>query len=197
MNCKYLRKTPKKRRFDESFESKGFSVRWTDYHSISIEIPPIRERRITRITPRIRLVRGVRSLERNFYVTDLEQWIKIDASEFHNEKLTRRMWSRPHWWQFTKTAEKIQNYWRLSGSENFNFDEVSSKFEEKFKNTFLENQTGFHHWPKQEVIAHQHSQYRDQRYPHQNFLRKIFGKTCHELLQQADLRRLLQVNKLL
>ena len=78
---------------------KGFySVRWNDYHSISIEIPPIREHSITGITPRVRLVRGMRSLERNFYVTDLEQWIKIDASEFHNEKLTRRRWSRPNWW---------------------------------------------------------------------------------------------------
>ena len=39
---------------------------------------------------------------------------------------------------------------------------------------------GFYQPPKQEVIA-------------PKLLRKIFGKTCHELLQQADLRRLLQV----
>ena len=83
-------------------------------------------------------------------------------------------------------------YWRRPGSENIHLDTVSSKFEEKFKKTFLENQTGFHQPTKQEVIAHQHKLYRDQCYPHQKLLRKIFGKTCHELLQQADLRRLLQ-----
>ena len=34
--------------------------------------------------------------------------------------------------------------------------------EEKFKKTFLENQTGFHQPPKQEVIAHKHSLFRNQ-----------------------------------
>ena len=51
----------------------------------------------------------------------------------------------------------IKIYWRRSGSENFNLDKVPSKFEGKFRKTFLENQTGFHHRPKQEFIAHQHS----------------------------------------
>ena len=49
----------------------------------------------------------------------------------------------------------IESYWR-SGSENSNLDKVPSKFQEKFKKTFLENQTGFHHPTKQEVVAHQH-----------------------------------------
>ena len=70
----------------------------------------------------------------------------------------------------------IKIYWERSGSENSNFDKVPSKFEEKFKKTFLENQTGFHQPPKQEVIAHQHSLYRDQRYPHQNCFEKYVGK---------------------
>ena len=70
----------------------------------------------------------------------------------------------------------IKIYWRRSGSENSNLDKVSSKFEEKFKKTFLENQTGFHQPPKQEVIAHQHSLYREQRYPHQNCFEKYLGK---------------------
>ena len=70
----------------------------------------------------------------------------------------------------------IKIYWRRSGSENSNLDKVPSKFEEKFKMTFLENQTGFHQPPKQEVIAHQHSLYRGQRYPHQNCFEKYLGK---------------------
>ena len=40
-------------------------------------------------TPRIRLVRGERSSERNS-VADLEQVDKIDASEFHNIKLNAK-----------------------------------------------------------------------------------------------------------
>ena len=69
----------------------------------------------------------------------------------------------------------IKIYWRRSGSENSNLDKVPSKFEEKFKKTFLENQTGFHQPTKQEVIAHQHSLHRDQRYPHQNCFEKYLG----------------------
>ena len=46
----------------------------------------------------------------------------------------------------------------------------------------------FHQPLKQEVIAHQHSLDRDQSYPHQ--------KTCHELLQLADLSHLLQVKQM-
>ena len=72
------------------------------------------------------------------------------------------------------------------------FDKVPSKFEEKFKKTFLENQTGFHHRPKQEVIAHQQSLQRS-TISSPKLLRKIFGTTCHEFVQQADLRRLFQV----
>ena len=60
----------------------------------------------------------------------------------------------------SKTADgQLKINWRRSGSENSSLDKVQSKFEEKFKKTFLENQTGFHHRPKLEVIAHQHSLY--------------------------------------
>ena len=81
---------------------------------------------------------------------------------------------------------------KRSGSENSNLDKVLSKFEEKFKKIFLENQTGFHHRPKQEIVAHQQSKQRS-AISSPKLLRKIFGKTCHEFVQQADLRRLLQV----
>ena len=56
-----------------------------------------------------------------------------------------------------KTADgQLKVYWTRPGFENIHLDTVSSKFEEKFKKTFLENQTGFHQPTKQEVIAHQH-----------------------------------------
>ena len=75
-----------------------------------------------------------------------------------------------------KRQMAIKIYWRISGSENSNIAKVPSKFEEKFKKTFLENQTDFHHQPKREVIAHQHNLYRNQRYPHQNCIDTYFGK---------------------
>ena len=129
-------------------------------------------------------------------VADFEQVDKKDASEFHNMKLNPKEVVSLELLTIPKTADgQFKIYWRRSGSQNSNFDKVPSKFEEKFKKTFLENQKGFHHRPKQEVIAHQHSLYRDQRYPHQNCFEKICGKTCHELLQQADLRRLSQVKQ--
>ena len=64
----------------------------------------------------------------------------------------------------------------LEEIRNSNLDKVPSKFEEKFKKTFLENRTGFHEPTKQEVIAHQHSPYRDQRYPHQIGFESILEK---------------------
>ena len=66
----------------------------------------------------------------------------------------------------------IRIYWR-SGSENSNLDKVPSKFEEKFKKTFLENQTGFHQPTKQEIIAHEHSH---QQYLLKNCFEKYLGK---------------------
>ena len=67
----------------------------------------------------------------------------------------------------------IKIYWVRSGSENSNLDKVTSKFEEKFKKTFLENQTGFDQPTKQEVLPHRHGPYREQRYPHQNYFEKL------------------------
>ena len=78
----------------------------------------------------------------------------------------------------------LKFYWRRSGSENSNLDKVPFKFEEKFKKTFLENQTGFHHRPKQEVIAHHHSLHRDQRYPHQTCFEKYLGKLVMNLFNK-------------
>ena len=78
----------------------------------------------------------------------------------------------------------IKIYWMRSSSENSNLDKVPSKFEEKIKKAVLENQTGFHHRPKQEVIAHQHSLYREQRYPHQNCFEKYLGKLVMSLFNK-------------
>ena len=54
-----------------SWVKEFYLVRWSDYHSISI--PPIREHSITRITPRIRLVRGWEVWKGTLMVADLEQ----------------------------------------------------------------------------------------------------------------------------
>ena len=47
---------------------------------------------------------------------------------------------------------------------------------EKFKKTFLEKQTGFHHRPKHDITEHQHGLNRDQRYPHRNCFEKYMRK---------------------
>ena len=70
-------------------------VRWNDYQSVSVfdffEVPPIREHSITRITPRIRLVRGRGEVWKGtLMVADLEQVDKIDASEFHHVKVNAK-----------------------------------------------------------------------------------------------------------
>ena len=117
---------------------------------------------------------GRRSLERNSY--DSRPWaggqnrrVSIpqhkaqregdDLAEFGNNSKIRR-WT-------------IKICWRRSGSENIHLDRGQrTQDEEKFKKTFLENQTGFHQPPKQEVVAHQHSLHREQCYPHQKIAPK-------------------------
>ena len=201
MNCNYLLKYLRKGASTNQLSQWILfgSLEWLSLHFCfwSFEIPPIREHSFTRITPRIRLVRGRRSLERNSY--DSRPWaggwnrrVRIpqrkaqrkgdDLAQFGDNSKDRR-WTK-----------KV--YWRRSGSVNIHLESGQrTQDEEKFKKTFLENQTDFHQPPKQEVVAHQHSLFREQCYPHQKLLQKTCGKTCHELLQQADLRRLLQVKQ--
>ena len=82
-----------------------------------------------------------------------------DLAEFGNNSWIRR-WT-------------IKICRRRSGSENIHLDRGQrTQDEEKFKKTFLENQTGFHQPSKQEVVAHQHSLYREQCYPHQKIAPK-------------------------
>ena len=95
---------------------------------------------------------------------DLEQVDKIDASEFHNVKLNAREMISPKLVTNPKTAD---GQVKLFGADQVlrtstSMGGPSTHNEEKFKKTFLENQTGFHQPTKQEVIAHQHSLYRDQ-----------------------------------
>ena len=102
-------------------------------------------------------------------VADLEQVdknnVKLNAKEvISGDNPKNRRWT-------------IKIYWRRSGSENSNFDKESSKFEEKFKKTFLENQTGFQP-PEQEVIAHQHKCYTEIS----DILTKIASKNIWESL---------------
>ena len=166
-----------------SWVKEFYLVRWSDYHSISI--PPIREHSITRITPRIRLVRGWEVWKGTLMVADLEQVDKNRRVRIPQRKAQREGGDLDQIGDNSKNRRwTIKIYWRRSGSENSNLDKVSSKFEEKFKKTFLENQTGFHHRPKQEVIAHQHSLYRDQRYPHPSCFEKCLGKLVMNLFNK-------------
>ena len=98
-------------------------------------------------------------------VADLEQVVeKIDASEIHNEKLNAKEMSSPTLVTTQKNRRwTIKICWRRSGSEDIQLDRGQrTQNEEKFKKTFLENQTGLHQPPKQEVFTHQHSLHRDQ-----------------------------------
>ena len=162
-----------------------------------IEIPTIREHSNTRITPRIRLVRGREVWKGTLMVADLEQVDTNTRVRFPQRKSQREGGDLDQSGDNSKNADGQWNLLdEISGSQNSNLDKVSSKFEEKFKKT-LENWTGFLP-PTNKARSHctsTQAQYRDQWYPHQNCFEKYLGKTCHEFLQQADLRRLTQVKQ--
>ena len=143
-------------------------------------MPPIREHSITRITPRIRLVRGWK----NRRITIPQHKAQREGGDLAQTGDNSK-----------KPQMDNENFWRRWGSENCNLDKVSSKFEEKFKKTFLENQTGFHQPPKQEVIAHQHGLHRDQRYPHQNCFEKYFGNLVMKSFNKQTYAVLLPVKQ--
>ena len=77
-----------------------------------------------------------------------------DLAQFGNNSKNRR-WT-------------IKIYWRISGSENSNFDKVPSKFEEKFKKTFLENQPNNHTTtqPHNHTTKTQHTRHKTQNTTH-------------------------------
>ena len=108
-------------------------------------------------------------------VADLEQSDMMDASEFYYVKLNSKDMISPNLVTVSRNRRwTIKIYWRRSGPQNSNLDKVPPKFEEKFKKTFLQNQTGFHQPPKQEVSAQKHGLYRDQRYRHQNCFENVW-----------------------
>ena len=183
MNCNYLRKTPKERRFDGSVESKDFIwfvgmiiapfLRVTDWNSTNSGAQCYTNHSSNTSGTREEKFGNELSCKQT-----LSRWTTIDASEFHNIKLNAKEMISPKLVTIPKNRRwTLKIYWRRSGSENSNLDKVPSKIEEKLKKTFMENQTGFHHRPKQEVIAHQHGLYRAQRYPDQNRFEKYLGKS--------------------
>ena len=161
---------------------KGFHlVRWNDYHSISacnrLKFHQFGSTVLHESLLEYVWYAGEKFGNELLCKQTLSRWTTIDASEFHNIKLNAKEMISPKLVTIPKNRRwTLKIYWRRSGSENSNLDKVPSKIEEKLKKTFMENQTGSHHRPKQEVIAHQHGLYRAQRYPDQNRFEKYLGK---------------------
>ena len=183
MNCNFLREILEERRFDESVESLNFI--WFVGMIITpflffdlLKFHQFGSAALPETLSEYVWYAGRRSLERNSY--DSRPWaggqnrrVSIpqhkaqregdDLAEFGNNSKIRR-WT-------------IKICWRRSGSENIHLDRGQrTQDEEKFKKTFLENQTGFHQPPKQEVVAHQHSLHREQCYPPKTCSEKHVGK---------------------
>ena len=129
--------------------------------------------------PRIRLERGERSLERNSFGSRL--WAggqKKTRQNFTTWSSTRRRWSRSNGWQFQKPQmDKL----KFIGGDQVLRTPTLTRYHPSSRRSSRRLswriRPGFHHRPKQEVIAHEHSLHRDSRYPYQNCFEKICGKT--------------------
>ena len=187
-------KIPEEWRFNESVESKNFIwfvgmiinpflfLTFLKFHQFGSTVLP--ESLLEYVW-----YAGRRSLERNSYGS--RPWA---GGQNRRVRIPPRKGQRegddlaPNWVQFPKTADgQFKFIGRKSGSEKTNFDRVLSKFEEKFKKTFLDNQTGFHQPPKQEVITHQHKRYTEISDILTKNASNFFGKACHDFLQKIRL----------
>ena len=191
MNCNDLRKKCLRKGASTNQLSQRIlfgSLEWISLHFSfwPIEIPPIREHSITRNTLRIRLVRGRRRLERNSCGSRPSAGGQNRRVRNPQRKAQREGEDLAQIGDNSKNRRwKTKIYRRRSGSENIHLDRGQrTQNEEKFKKTFLENQTGFRQPPKQEVIAHQHSLNRDQSYPLQNCFEKYLGKLVMNLFNK-------------
>ena len=97
-------------------------------------------------------------------VADLEQVDKIDASEFHNVKLNAKEMISPKLVTIPKTAD---GQLKLIGGDQVLRTSTSigvsvPRTRRSSRRPSWRIRRGFHQPPKQEVIAHQHSIFRNQ-----------------------------------
>ena len=170
-------------------------MEWISLHFcfLPIEIPPIQEHRITRDTFRIRLVRGWRNLERNSYGS--RPWVggqSIRVRIPRRKAQTRTRWSHPNWRQFPKPKMYNSNF--LGGDQVLR---TSTSMEATVPRTKRSSRRPS--WRIRRVSTNHQSK---KSLHNKSFKRSVrsspkllrkFWETCHELLQQADLRRPLQV----
>ena len=150
------------------------SLEWISLHFCIwlIEIPPIREHSVTRITPRIRLVRG-EVWKGTLMVADLEQEDKSRRVRIPQRKSsTRRRWSRPNWGQFPKTADRQSKF---IGRDQVLRTPTLTRYPSSRRSSRR---------PSWRIRPHQHSLYRDQRYPHQNCFEKHLRKLVVNLFNK-------------
>ena len=119
-------------------------------------------------------------------VADLEQVDKIDASEFHNVKLNAKEMISPNLVTIPKTADG--QFLRTSTSIGVS---VPRTRRSSRRPSWRIRRVSTNHQSKKSL--HINTVYTEISEILTKIASKISGKTCHELLQQADLRRLLQV----
>ena len=126
-------------------------------------------------------------------VADLEQVDKIDSSEFHNVKLNAKEMISPKLEQFSKTADGQLKF--IGGDQVLRTPTLTRYHPSSRRSSRRPS------WRIRRVSTtdqskkslHINTVYTEISDILTKIASKIFGKTCHEFVQQADLRRLLQV----
>ena len=202
MNCNDLRTTPKERLQRISWVKEFYLVRWNDYHSISVfDLLKFHQFGST-VLPEWLLqyvwyVGEGEVWKGTLMVADLEQVDKNRRVRIPQRKAQREGYDLA---QIGGNSQKPQvdnenlleeiRFWELQ------FWQGTTQVRGEGQEDLLGESDGFP--PTTRAGSHCTSTqalHRDQRYPHQNCFKFFFGKTCHELLQQADLRRLLRVKE--
>ena len=185
-----------------SWVEEFYLVRWNEYHSISVlDLLKFHQFGSTALPETLSeyvWYAGREVWKGTLMVADLEQVDKIDASEFHNVKLAQREGD-----DLAQIGDNSKNRrWtsktvgRRSGSENIHLDRGSEYPQRGEVQEDLGESDRFP--PTNKARSHCTSTLSIQRsvISSPKLLRKICGKTCHEFLQQADLRRLFLVKQI-
>ena len=127
----------------------------------------------------------------------LSRWLKNRRVRIPQRKnSTRRRWSRPNWWQFPKPQMDKLKF--IGGDQVLRTPTLTryhpSSRRSSRRPSWRIRRVSTNHQSRKSLHINTSATQRS-AISSPKLLRKIFGKTCHELLQQADLRRLLQVKQ--
>ena len=180
-----------------SWVKEFYSVRWNEYHFISV-LDLLKFHQFGSTVVPESLLEYVWYAGREVWkgTQTLSRWTTIDASEVHNVELNAKEMISPNLVTVPKTAD---GQLKLFGGDQVLRTPTLTRYHQSSRRSSRRpswriRRVSTNHQSRKSLHINTNA-FQRSAISSPKLLRKIFGKTCHEFLQQADLRRLLQVKQ--